>query len=37
VGLDHVVGSLSTGKQADLLVLQKDLSLKHVILAGRVQ
>jgi len=37
VGLDHVVGSLSTGKQADLLVLQKDLSLQHVILAGRVQ
>jgi len=37
VGLDHVVGSLSTGKQADLLVLQKDLSLQHVVLAGRLQ
>lgn len=37
VGLDDTVGSLTPGKQADILVLRKDLSLKHVILKGCLQ
>lgn len=37
VGLDRVIGSLSCGKQADILVLRQDLSLKHVILGGYLQ
>ena len=37
VGLDDIIGSLSVGKQADILVLNPDLSLKKVILGGCLQ
>lgn len=37
VGLDNVIGSLSSGKQADILVLTQTLSLKHIILGGNLQ
>jgi len=33
-GIYETVGSLTEGKQADILVLNKDLSIKHVILRG---
>ena len=36
-GLYDVVGSLSVGKQADIVVLDKDLNIKLVVLAGKVQ
>lgn len=36
-GLDHLVGSLAVGKRADILLLEKDLSLKAVLLGGRLQ
>ena len=36
-GLFDVVGSLSVGKQADIVVLDKDLNIKLVVLAGKVQ
>lgn len=36
VGLEHTVGSLSCGKQADILIVDKSLALKHIILAGRL-
>ena len=35
VGLYGEVGSLSEGKRADLLVLDKGLNLKAVVLGGR--
>jgi N-acetylglucosamine-6-phosphate deacetylase len=34
VGLDDNIGSLSKGKRADILVLEKDLQLRHVIFEG---
>lgn len=37
VGLDHIVGSITIGKQADILILNTDLSLKNVILGGQLQ
>lgn len=37
VGLDNVIGTLSRGKNADILILNKDLSLKYVISGGRLQ
>lgn len=37
VGLDHIVGSITIGKQADILILNADLSLKNVILGGQLQ
>lgn len=36
VGLDGQVGSVTPGKRADLLVLDKDLALRQVILGGQV-
>ena len=36
VGLDSEVGSVTVGKRADLLVLDKDLALRQVILGGQV-
>ena len=37
VGLDDIVGSLKTGKRADIIILDKNLELKHVILGGEKQ
>ncbi len=37
VGLDGEVGTLSAGKQADILILDRDLALKHVIFGGALQ
>ena len=34
VGLDSEVGSLSVGKRADILVLEKDLKLKQIVFGG---
>lgn len=34
VGLDNEVGALSVGKRGDVLVLDKELELKHVIAGG---
>ncbi|MCL2820146.1 MAG: N-acetylglucosamine-6-phosphate deacetylase [Oscillospiraceae bacterium] len=34
VGLDNEIGSLTTGKRADILVLDKDLNLKQIIFGG---
>jgi len=34
VGLDSEIGSLTVGKRADILVLNKDLQLKHTIFGG---
>ena len=36
-GLYDVVGSLKEGKQADVVVLDKDLQPKLIVLAGKVQ
>lgn len=36
VGLDGEVGSIAVGKRADLLVLDKDLAIRQVILGGQV-
>jgi len=36
VGLDTEVGSLSIGKRADILVLSKDLEIKHTIFGGNI-
>lgn len=36
VGLDSQVGSVTVGKRADLLVLDRDLAIRQVILGGRV-
>jgi len=35
VGLDSEIGSISAGKRADILVLNNDLILKHVIFGGK--
>jgi N-acetylglucosamine-6-phosphate deacetylase len=37
VGIYDKTGSLSNGKRADILVLDSDLALKHVILGGELQ
>lgn len=37
VGIADKVGALAKGKRADLLVLEKSLALKHVILGGVLQ
>lgn len=37
VGLDGQVGSVTPGKRADLLVLDKDLALRQVILGGQAR
>lgn len=37
VGLDDKIGSLTRGKRADIVLLNSDLSLRRVILAGEVQ
>jgi N-acetylglucosamine-6-phosphate deacetylase len=34
VGLDGEVGSITIGKRADMLVLSKELELKHIIFGG---
>lgn len=36
VGLDGVVGSLVCGKRADIVVLDKELNIKHIILGGQL-
>lgn len=36
IGIDDKYGSIETGKAADLVILNKDLSLKHVIMNGKV-
>jgi len=33
-GIDKAVGSLSAGKQADILILDRGLALRHIILGG---
>ena len=35
-GIDHLVGSITAGKQADLILLDQDLALNYVIIAGNV-
>lgn len=35
IGIDTVVGSLETGKQADVLIVDQDLNLRSVILGGK--
>ncbi len=37
VGIQDVVGSISVGKNADILVLNRDLTIRHVILNGKLQ
>jgi N-acetylglucosamine-6-phosphate deacetylase len=37
VGLDDEIGSLEEGKRADMLIIDKNLSLKNVILGGKIQ
>jgi len=37
IGIDNQVGSLTPGKRADLLVLNSDYTLKHVICGGVLQ
>jgi len=34
VGIDNEVGSLTIGKRADILVLEQDLNLKHIVFGG---
>jgi len=36
VGIDKNIGSLTMGKRADILVLDKDLGIKQIILNGRI-
>lgn len=36
VGLEGEVGAIAVGKRADLLVLDRELTLKHVILGGQL-
>jgi len=33
-GIDHDIGSISIGKRADILIMNKELQLKHVIFNG---
>jgi len=35
VGLDNTVGSLTVGKRADILVLDKELNIKQIIFGGK--
>jgi N-acetylglucosamine-6-phosphate deacetylase len=35
-GISDTVGSLSVGKQADILVLNKELEIQHIILDGKI-
>ncbi|MBO5060545.1 MAG: N-acetylglucosamine-6-phosphate deacetylase [Clostridia bacterium] len=35
-GIDDITGSLTEGKRADVLILNKDLSIKNVIIGGRI-
>lgn len=37
VGLESEIGSLSRGKRGDILILEKDLSLRRVVLGGCLQ
>ena len=37
VGLDREIGSLACGKQADILVLDRALSLRNIVLNGELQ
>ncbi len=34
-GIDYLIGSITWGKRADLLILNKDWSIKHVIIGGQ--
>ena len=34
IGMYHKIGSLTPGKQADMVVLDKDLNIKHVVVRG---
>ena len=36
-GLDREIGSLACGKQADILVLDRALSLRNIVLNGELQ
>lgn len=36
VGLDRIVGSLSPGKQADILVMDRNLAIKYIIINGNI-
>ena len=36
-GLDREIGSLACGKQADILVLDRKLSLRNIVLNGELQ
>jgi N-acetylglucosamine-6-phosphate deacetylase len=35
IGQDHEIGSIASGKRADLLVLDKTLQVQQVYLAGQ--
>lgn len=35
-GIYDVCGSITAGKQADILVLDKDLNIKHIVLRGQI-
>lgn len=37
IGLDGIIGSIVPGKRADILLLDENLQLKQVILAGKIQ
>ena len=36
VGLDKEIGSISRGKRANLLMFDDDISIKHIILRGKM-
>lgn len=36
IGIDGIVGSLDAGKRADVLVVDKDLNLQHVMIGGKI-
>ena len=36
IGVDHILGSVAPGKQADLLLINEDLAIAHVIKKGKL-
>ena len=36
VGLDAAVGSLTPGKRADIVIFNRDLSIRRILFSGRI-